>query len=291
MAVCLPVMDAPTTLQREQAAHAPDRHWLLQRLGQNKRGLGSATRTEILALGPTIVGPLLEILQDEVLIQAEVSEGGWAPLHAAWLLRDLKAVRAIEPMLRTLENVQQEDWFHEELTGAIASFASSALEPTLACYASACSEDYRSSLCIILSSLGVHDDRIFSCLVEELARSAELGAMALADYGDTRALENLGRAFDEFELSSSDNPIANHTMIEFKAAIEALGGSLSLAQRQKFQKSREAGDRWRKQLGLALDNMPAPAPRASVPGRNEPCWCGNGVKYKKCHLRADEAES
>ena len=23
-------------------------------------------------------------------------------------------------------------------------------------------------------------------------------------------------------------------------------------------------------------------------GRNEPCWCGSGKKYKKCHLDADE---
>jgi methionyl aminopeptidase len=25
------------------------------------------------------------------------------------------------------------------------------------------------------------------------------------------------------------------------------------------------------------------------PGRNDPCWCGSGQKYKKCHLDADEA--
>ena len=24
------------------------------------------------------------------------------------------------------------------------------------------------------------------------------------------------------------------------------------------------------------------------PGRNEPCWCGSGKKYKKCHLLEDE---
>jgi hypothetical protein len=24
------------------------------------------------------------------------------------------------------------------------------------------------------------------------------------------------------------------------------------------------------------------------PGRNEPCWCGSGTKYKKCHLDEDE---
>ena len=23
-------------------------------------------------------------------------------------------------------------------------------------------------------------------------------------------------------------------------------------------------------------------------GRNAPCWCGSGKKYKKCHLGADE---
>ncbi len=23
-------------------------------------------------------------------------------------------------------------------------------------------------------------------------------------------------------------------------------------------------------------------------GRNAPCWCGSGRKYKKCHLGADE---
>src|SRR5947209_7281935 len=24
------------------------------------------------------------------------------------------------------------------------------------------------------------------------------------------------------------------------------------------------------------------------PGRNDPCWCGSGKKYKKCHLASDE---
>src|SRR5450759_802013 len=26
------------------------------------------------------------------------------------------------------------------------------------------------------------------------------------------------------------------------------------------------------------------------PGRNDPCWCGSGKKYKKCHLDSDEEE-
>ena len=27
----------------------------------------------------------------------------------------------------------------------------------------------------------------------------------------------------------------------------------------------------------------------STRGRNAPCWCGSGKKYKKCHLEADLA--
>jgi hypothetical protein len=32
----------------------------------------------------------------------------------------------------------------------------------------------------------------------------------------------------------------------------------------------------------------APPLAKERPGRNEPCWCGSGRKYKHCHLRADE---
>lgn len=30
--------------------------------------------------------------------------------------------------------------------------------------------------------------------------------------------------------------------------------------------------------------------RPPRPGRNEPCWCGSGLKYKKCHLEQDRRE-
>lgn len=33
----------------------------------------------------------------------------------------------------------------------------------------------------------------------------------------------------------------------------------------------------------------APQPRAET-GRNEPCWCGSGKKYKKCHLSKDQQD-
>ena len=37
-----------------------------------------------------------------------------------------------------------------------------------------------------------------------------------------------------------------------------------------------------------LDEAPQSVIAAPRPGRNDPCWCGSGKKYKKCHLAADE---
>ena len=39
------------------------------------------------------------------------------------------------------------------------------------------------------------------------------------------------------------------------------------------------------------DHAPKQTPvrRVERPGRNEPCWCESGKKYKKCHFAADEA--
>ena len=36
------------------------------------------------------------------------------------------------------------------------------------------------------------------------------------------------------------------------------------------------------------DFVPGPVRRVSNRGRNDPCWCGSGKKYKKCHLESDE---
>lgn len=36
------------------------------------------------------------------------------------------------------------------------------------------------------------------------------------------------------------------------------------------------------------DEEPTQVINAPMPGRNDPCWCGSGRKYKKCHLEQDE---
>lgn len=40
--------------------------------------------------------------------------------------------------------------------------------------------------------------------------------------------------------------------------------------------------------GSGLGSATTPARRRERPGRNEPCWCGSGKKYKRCHADEDD---
>jgi len=45
-------------------------------------------------------------------------------------------------------------------------------------------------------------------------------------------------------------------------------------------------DRFKKAIAGSEPQVPA-----VKPGRNEPCWCGSGRKYKKCHLPDEERKA
>jgi len=49
----------------------------------------------------------------------------------------------------------------------------------------------------------------------------------------------------------------------------------------------------RPQRRRAQQTRPRQASRGApdqLPGRNDPCWCGSGVKYKNCHMRLDREQ-
>jgi SEC-C motif-containing protein len=66
-------------------------------------------------------------------------------------------------------------------------------------------------------------------------------------------------------------------VVEFQADYEQRGQPLEHRERSRFR--RHEG-RWLYVDGSAL--KPAPARRLATPGRNDPCPCGSGKKYKRC---------
>lgn len=281
-------MSSPATTSPASEATDPARAVAALRTLDER--LPPRVRDEILALGDAAVPHLIEMLLDEDL-------EGYGPVHAAALLGDLKATEAIEPLLQALRRTESLDWLHDHAIGALTDIGPPALEPVLRAHAEEKEADQRYSLASILASLGVEDERIYEILIREFEADPGLSAGNLAQYGDARAIEYLSRAFDAHELKDTDSPSDNHDLIEYRAAIRELGGSLTPEQERKFKLSQQSAHRFRRDLNRALEGYgervrekhgQEPVRHIAKPGRNEPCWCGSGVKYKKCHLAADE---
>lgn len=249
------------------------------------------TRGEILALKGAAVAPLLDILGDDELAMRSAPRRGYAPVHAVWLLTELRAESAIESMLDVLAETEWDTILHDAIIQALPRFGAVVLEPTLRAYEDDRYGECRYSLASIVAALRIRDDRILAVLCDQLARDPELGASDLAHYGDPRALEDLVRAYDRYQIIDADHPFANHALTEIRAAIENLGGTLTPAQERQYVRAMEPYERWRRERAAARATPSRPTARRELPGRNDPCWCGSAQKYKRCHLDADQTEA
>jgi len=251
------------------------------------RRLPDGVRERILALGQAAVPELVAILQEEALLAETAPGGGWTPIHAVDLLGELRAVDAIEAMVRVLAGTDSLDIVHDRILMRLPEIGAPVVEPVLRAYADSTDEDFRLSMAAVLSRAGVRDERIFALLVDRLDNDPSAEAHHLVDYGDRRALPHLHRALDRCVIASDVIPFANQDLIELRAAIEGLGGVLTAEQRATMRRVDEHAHAVR----TALLGGPQPRATALRPpkrGRNEPCWCDSGRKYKVCHLRADQ---
>jgi hypothetical protein len=236
--------------------------------------LPEGDRERILALGPAAVGPLVQLLDGGPLDDAE-----WSEIHAVALLEALRAVEAVPAIIDALSRTEPVDVLHDRAMHALSSFGADALEPCLAAYAASGDDDVRASLRYVLSELGVRDERVFALLTDALRDDTESTPGCLAGYGDERAVPALSAAFDAWEPDPADDSMfTGQVAIELGAAIEELGGELSPSQCAKLDAVAAARERTLAQV--------RPRSRKKL-GRNDRCWCGSGVKYKRCHERSD----
>jgi len=81
----------------------------------------------------------------------------------------------------------------------------------------------------------------------------------------------------EIVATSAGGPGDSEGVVEFIARGITRGAAFAQRERSRFRRS---DGRWYYVDGVAAAE---PVRRAAAPGRNDPCPCGSGKKYKRCH--------
>lgn len=148
------------------------------------------------------------------------------------------------------------------------------------------------------SGVRLSDQEVRAAVEGALAEDPINGPARVTSFGDERAIPALARALDAY-APRLDCVVCDYVaVLGLGTAIVLLGGAPTEPQQRKIaeyeQRQRGAwsdgGAFMRSALG-ALSPLaratPSQAPRRL--GRNEPCHCGSGKKYKVCHLELDRA--
>ena len=270
------------------------------------------TRHDYAALGlsQNAAPELIRMALDEQLHNASSNSlKVWAPIHAWRALAQLRAIEAIDPLLTLLRRADDHeggDWVQSDLPEVLAQFGEEALKPLVNYLADAKHGEWaRVAASKALSDMGeTHPDLRPKCVVwlaaqlENFAEQTEtLNAfliVALADLDAAEAMPSIERAFAsgrvdesivgdlediqiEFGLKSQrEHPRKPNRMTEFNKEFAELGEKIRALEKENAE------------LRSMINGMESDSeqPYLAPPkvGRNEPCPCGSGKKYKKCCL-------
>ncbi len=246
---------------------------LLKRLRRCGKKLPERLRIEITSYGERGVRPLCSVL----------GANGWGAVHAVRLIGEMGAEGAVGPLIQALHEAESGDPLHEEIHHVLEHLGERVVEPALLAHDAFRGEEVQDCLAEVLARTGARDDRILALLLGMLETGdVVLAACLLAEYGDARALAVLSRALDETTIEDPAPRLQNQAVFEIASAIEVLGGTLTPSQAAQVERAEAAHRRF------FLPPVSAPARRPERPGRNDPCWCGSGKKYKRCHLGVDD---
>lgn len=247
-----------------------------------------------LGLSPEHVPDLIRMVLDDALYDDPAS---WAPIHAWRALGQLRAEEAIEPLTQLLQDIDDfdDDWALEEMPTVFALIGPAAI-PTLADYILDTSHGTwaRVTAARSLKEIGTNHPDVRSACVSVLTTALERFEMLepevngflilyLVDLEAVEAAPIMERAFEagcvdpmvmgDWEDVQIELGLLEERTTPRSSPPESFPGGLGGMENIPALKKSEAQRRLR---GL---------------GRNDPCWCGSGKKYKHCHLREDQQEA
>jgi len=229
----------------------------------------------------------------------------WAPIHAWRVLGQLQAVQAIAPLLTLFKRIDDfdDDWIESDLPPALAAIGAPVIEPAAAYLADtgkgewariAAAETLKEIGCAFPDLRGECVAKLAAQLEQFSGQSNTLNAFLVSQLWDLQAVEAMPvieRAYAAGCVDESVTGDLEDVQIHFGLKTEREHPRKPV-QFLDFDES----DAWL-EAELIADELehailsepedapgPPPAPYIAPPkiGRNEPCPCGSGKKYKKC---------
>lgn len=262
--------------------------------------LGKATQSDPRGALPW----LYAALHSDVLGLPGAAGEGYVPIQAALLLGQLRVSESVPLLVDRLvaqeSGVVEDDAFAAAIAMALIELGPESAEPVLAMIAGIPKADRQpvSHLDRVLAGCGAQSEHIFRIL-QACCRSEPMwGACLLTVYGDERAIETMRDVLGGLDVRKAYCTCCNQEVIELCQDIEELGGRLTPEERAKQAKALQERRRVTPEIEEEEETphkeiTPEPVPalcRTERPGRNDPCWCGSGKKYKRCHMLSDEEQ-
>ncbi len=306
----------------DAATLLPEARQLMDILLCGQEQLSAEQLASLPPLTPELLKTLSYITQSSEYAYNDAPGKGYAPIHAARLLGDSGSPEAVEPLLFALYTSDPEDLLWSAALAALGTLGPIALPAILDSMRYSTDPDFKAGAAEVLSQLGRGDERAFRALEAYFHETTwdEDRAMAIKsfnDLGDPRALPILLKSLNDRDIIplGIDEVVAtvrrldpNYDPAELKR-LEAKARQRYDSRLVRFDKygqafCRDCGALMRKDdLGewehLEPESAPAvppahfsprpdfglPAldPRFSHVGRNDPCPCGSGKKFKQCH--------
>ena len=313
----------PATVETEVAVTPPETEPLIQRLYEGEQALTPDLVEQFRAQREAVVPLLRRLLYDWTLYDIEGSGEGWVPIHAVRLLGELQAEEAVDDLMEVLVESRQGEIIRQTTLEALEQIGPAALPAALDFLRWSRRTGLQGEVAALIGLLGKEDERTYPALrtfYEQTdwdgARTLAVNALALL--GDQRAIPLLRFALNERDLQPSD--VASLAMALGELGVDITQETaLKRAMRRIPLYSPEGLEPWLMEDGagqvhrIRQDAQGRPlCPDCGMPlveedgklvhapltpvttekrvGRNDPCPCGSGKKYKNCCLKKDQGK-
>ncbi|MGM0574540.1 MAG: HEAT repeat domain-containing protein [Myxococcota bacterium] len=195
-------------------------------LAANGERLGRRAKAFVLGYGGEAVEPLIALACDGRYDGEDSFGEGWVSIHAVHLLGEIGDLRAAQPLIERLADLDPMDILYSAVVHTLSNLGPDVAEPALHACDVTGGEHLRAALADVLAACGARDERILPILLERLEQEPEHGVGCLGEYGDPAALPAIYEALRAWLADPPDTVLGIGGVHDFLNAIEDLGGTV-----------------------------------------------------------------